>query len=147
MSGYDAEEQIPEDQDNTPLDDVDVSTNPTVNESSQNLANGIQRGGTSIESPGTARITGKKRKQMDILEKMTENVRHSTDAQAKHVQILADTMVGVNEKYNIGEKLDQLGFSEDEVVQVVMKFSDNPNLCSHFWSLTDAQRSALIGTI
>ncbi|MED6191287.1 hypothetical protein PIB30_114763 [Stylosanthes scabra] len=78
---------------------------------------------------------------------MATNVQLSTEAQGKHVQILADAISGVNDKLKLGEKLESLGFGNDEVVQVVLKFSENPNLCSHFWGLTDAQRSSLIQAI
>ncbi|RYQ85917.1 hypothetical protein Ahy_B10g105557 [Arachis hypogaea] len=90
------------------------------------------------------RNSGKKQKQNDILERMAEHVQFLTAAQGKNVQVLVDAISGVNEKFKISEKLEQLGFSDDEVVQVVLKFSDNPQLEKSFWDLTDSQKSALV---
>ncbi|MED6221262.1 hypothetical protein PIB30_118112 [Stylosanthes scabra] len=148
VSGFDAQEQAAEEQEyqtqTPPLDDFDFS-DPTTNGPSQGIGNG---GATSSEAGGTsAKLSGKKRKHIDILEKMATNVQLSTEAQGKHVQILADAISDVNDKLKLGEKLESLGFGNDEVVQVVLKFSENPNLCSHFWGLTDAQRSSLIQAI
>ncbi|XLT44182.1 hypothetical protein HN873_036786, partial [Arachis hypogaea] len=42
-------------------------------------------------------------------------VQFSTVAQGKHVQVLADAISGVSEKFKVDEKLGQLGFSDDEV--------------------------------
>lgn len=47
---------------------------------------------------------------------MAEHVQFSTAAQGKHVQVLANAIFGVNEKFKISEKLEQLEFGDDEVV-------------------------------
>ncbi|KAL4373330.1 hypothetical protein AHAS_Ahas05G0071000 [Arachis hypogaea] len=75
---------------------------------------------------------------------MAEHVQFSTAAQEKYVPVLADAISSVNEKFNICEKLEQLQFGDEEVVQVVLKFLDNLHLEKSFCDLTDSQKSALL---
>ncbi|XP_015957572.1 uncharacterized protein LOC107481776 isoform X1 [Arachis duranensis] len=142
INGFNTQEQVhEEEEDQIPgLDEFEVSANTSF-DGEQGAASHSEAGAAS------ARHSGKKRKQNDILERMVECVRFSIAAQEKHVQILADAISGVNERFKIGEKLEQLGFSDDEVVQVVLKFSDNSNLEKSFWSLTNSQKSALVRSI
>ncbi|MED6114423.1 hypothetical protein PIB30_080095 [Stylosanthes scabra] len=147
LDSEDSQEQVAEEQEEQtpPLDDFDSSANSSVNGPSQGLGNELQANATSADASGAS--AGKKRKHMDILEKMVEIVHLSIKAQEKNAQILADAIYGVNDRFKLGEKLESLGFCDDEVVQVVLKISENPNLCSVFWGLTDTQQSLFIRTI
>ncbi|XLT27926.1 hypothetical protein HN873_059218, partial [Arachis hypogaea] len=109
VSGFDAHEQVHEEEEehSTSLDDFRMSANLSFHE---------------------GRHSGKKRKQNDILERMVEQVQFSTAVHGKHVQVLADVISGANEKFMVSEKLEQLGFDNDEVLQVAVKFANNTQM-------------------
>ncbi|QHO44721.1 Myb/SANT-like domain-containing protein [Arachis hypogaea] len=67
--------------------------------------------------------------------------------QRKNAQLIADAIVGVNEKWKVGEKLTQLGFGDDEVVRAILKFAESPNVYAHFWGLSDSQMIGLVRSI
>ncbi|KAL4299791.1 hypothetical protein AHAS_Ahas17G0136200 [Arachis hypogaea] len=98
-------------------------------------------------STTSRRHSGKKRKQNDILERMVEQVQFSTAVHGKHVQVLADVISGANEKFMVSEKLEQLGFDNDEVLQVAVKFANNTQMEKVFWGLTDSQKSGYVQSI
>ncbi|KAL4315207.1 hypothetical protein AHAS_Ahas15G0162000 [Arachis hypogaea] len=52
---------------------------------------------------------------------MAEHAQFSTAAWEKYVPVLADAISGVNEKFNIGEKLEQLQLGDEEVEQLANK--------------------------
>ncbi|MED6152269.1 hypothetical protein PIB30_090289 [Stylosanthes scabra] len=109
FSSFDAEEQFDEEQeDDEPiLDDYFMSSTPTADGSSQIQGNAGQ-GTTSSVDPNASskRISRKKRKQADILERMSEEVHESIVAQREHVQIFANAISGKNEEVKMGEKLE-----------------------------------------
>ncbi|XLS78995.1 hypothetical protein HN51_063220 [Arachis hypogaea] len=74
---------------------------------------------------------------------MADHIQQSSADQRKNAQLIADAIVGVNEKWKVGEKLTQLGFSDDEVVRVILKFAKSPNVYAHFWGLSDSQMIGL----
>ncbi|MED6210296.1 hypothetical protein PIB30_062779 [Stylosanthes scabra] len=99
VSGFDAEEQVGEEaeEEDTEMDEVFVSSTPTADVPSQSQGNAAQGTATSAEPSGTRRtLSGKKRKQADILERMADEVHESTAAQKEHVQILANAISGKN---------------------------------------------------
>ncbi|XLS71971.1 hypothetical protein HN51_028836 [Arachis hypogaea] len=59
---------------------------------------------------------------------MANQIQQSSADQRKNVQLIADAVVGVNERWKVGEKLTQLGFGDDEVVRVILKFAESPNV-------------------
>ncbi|XLR30577.1 hypothetical protein S83_058477 [Arachis hypogaea] len=144
VSGFDAEEQVDEEiEDQTQgFYDSDMSANPTIDRGQGQASHSNVGAG-----PGNTRHSSRKRRQTDLLERMAEHIQQSSVTQSQNAQLIADALVGVNGKFKIGEKLEQLGFREDEVVQVVLKFSENPHLCAHFWGLIDSQKSALVRSI
>ncbi|XLS51110.1 hypothetical protein HN51_011787 [Arachis hypogaea] len=93
------------------------------------------------------RHSGKKQKQNDILERMVEQVQLFTAKQGRNAQVLADAISGVNEKFMVCEKLEQLGFDNDEVVQVAVKFANNAQMEKVFWGLKDSQKSGYVRSI
>ncbi|XLR26752.1 hypothetical protein HN51_039970 [Arachis hypogaea] len=83
-------------------------------------------------SGGSTKRYGRKRKQADVLERMADHIQQSSADQRKNAQLLADAIVGVNEKFKVGEKLTQLGFDDEEVVKAILKFAESPNVHAHF---------------
>ncbi|KAL4350046.1 hypothetical protein AHAS_Ahas10G0102800 [Arachis hypogaea] len=59
-------------------------------------------------SGGSTRQYGKKRKQADVLEGMADHIQKSSVDQRKNAQLLADVIVGVNEKFKVGKKACRL---------------------------------------
>ncbi|MED6165835.1 hypothetical protein PIB30_103413, partial [Stylosanthes scabra] len=74
---------------------------------------------------------------------MADEVHDSTAAQREHVQILANAISGKNEEVKMGQKLEQLGFADHDALHVVVKICSDSRLEKSFWSLTDAQLTAL----
>ncbi|MED6227312.1 hypothetical protein PIB30_112337, partial [Stylosanthes scabra] len=131
VSGFDAEEQVDEeaDEEEADMDDVFMSGTPTTDAPSRSHGNVGQGTATSAEPSGTRRtLSGKKRKQMDILERMADEVHDSTAAQKEHVQILANAISGKNNDVKMGEKLEQLGFADHEAIRIVVKINSKPEL-------------------
>ncbi|MED6181708.1 hypothetical protein PIB30_021808 [Stylosanthes scabra] len=148
VSGFDAEEQVDEEPDELfPEFDAEfMSANPPTDVPSQTEGNGGQRAASSADQGTSSKsLSGKKRKQIDILERMADELHESTQAQKEHVKILADAISGLN--LRLGEKLEQLGFADHEAIQVVVKLCDNPRLEKKFWGFTDAQKSQLAQSI
>ncbi|XLR32309.1 hypothetical protein S83_060209, partial [Arachis hypogaea] len=101
VSGCDAHEQVNEKQEDQSLrmDEFDLSANPMTNGSPP-----PQGAASSSEAAATSgKISSKKKKQMSILERMAEHVQVSTEAQGKHVHILADAISGFNDKFKMHE--------------------------------------------
>ncbi|MED6124554.1 hypothetical protein PIB30_059956 [Stylosanthes scabra] len=122
VSGFDTEEQLgeePDDEEPT-MDDYFMSSKPTATGPADTLGNAGQGTASSVDrAASTRRITGKKRKQADILERMADEVHESTAAQREHVQILANAISGKNDEVKMGEKLAELGFADHDAIQVV----------------------------
>ncbi|KAL4343134.1 hypothetical protein AHAS_Ahas11G0048000 [Arachis hypogaea] len=143
ISGFDVEEQVNKETEDQTIgfDDSEMSPNPNIDrgQSMQGQASHSEVG----TSGGSTRHYGKKRKQVDVLERMADHIQQSSTDQRKNAQLLADAILGVNEKFKVGEKLTQLGFGDNEVVKVVLKFSESLNVCAHFWGLSDLRKIAL----
>ncbi|XLR09080.1 hypothetical protein S83_037018 [Arachis hypogaea] len=142
VSGFDAQEQVQEEKEDycPSLDDFGMSANVSFYE-------GQGAGSYSDACAARERHSGKKRKQNDILERMVEQVQFSTAEQGRNAQVLADAISGVNEKFMVGEKLEQLGFDNDEVVQVAVKFANNAQMEKVFWGLKDSQKNGYVRSI
>ncbi|RYQ99191.1 hypothetical protein Ahy_B07g087086 [Arachis hypogaea] len=119
VSGFDAEEQVDEEiEDQTQgFYDSDMSANPTIDRGQGQASHSNVGAG-----PGNTRHSSRKRRQTDLLERMAEHIQQSSVTQSQNAQLIADALVGVNGKFKIGEKLEQLGFREDEVVQHLPSF-------------------------
>ncbi|XLT36749.1 hypothetical protein HN873_068041, partial [Arachis hypogaea] len=106
VSSFDAEEQVNEEiEDQTQgLDDSDMSSNTNIDGGQ----GGQGQASYSESGAGNTRHSGRKKKQTD----------QSSAAQGNNTQVIADALANVNGKFKISEKLEQLGFNEDEVVQV-----------------------------
>ncbi|MED6184202.1 hypothetical protein PIB30_045161 [Stylosanthes scabra] len=73
------------------LDDYFMSSEPTTIGPADNQGVPGQGTTTSVDcTASTRKLSGKKRKQADILERMADEVHESTAAQREHVQILAN---------------------------------------------------------
>ncbi|MED6142155.1 hypothetical protein PIB30_110889, partial [Stylosanthes scabra] len=146
VSGFDAAEEVEEEaeEDDADMDDVFMSSTPSTNAPSRSQGNVGQGTATSAEPSGTRRtLSGKKRKQSDILERMADEVHKSTAAQKEHVQILANAISGKNADVRMGEKLEQLGFPDHDAIRIVVKINATPELEKSFWGFTDAQLTTL----
>ncbi|RYR67906.1 hypothetical protein Ahy_A03g014365 [Arachis hypogaea] len=135
ISGFDAQEQVQEEEeDHCPnLDDFGMSANVSFLEG--------QGARSHFDAcAASRRHSGKKQKQNDILERMVEQVQLFTAKQGRNAQVLADAISGVNEKF-------MLGFDNDEVVQVAVKFANNAQMEKVFWGLKDSQKSGYVRSI
>ncbi|XLT86596.1 hypothetical protein HN873_008349 [Arachis hypogaea] len=147
VSGFDAEEQVNEETEDTTIgfDDSEMSPQPELDggPAMQGQASHSEAG----TSAGSTRRYGRKRKQADVLERMADHIQQSSADQRKNAQLIADAIVGVNEKFKVGEKLAQLGFGDEEVVRAILKFAESLNVYAHFWGLTDSQMIDLVRSI
>ncbi|MED6163104.1 hypothetical protein PIB30_076644, partial [Stylosanthes scabra] len=146
VSGFDAEELVEEEaeEEDADMDDVFMSATPTTDAPSRSHGNVGQGTTTSAEPSGTRKtVSGKKRKQMDILERMADEVHESTSAQKEHVQILANAIFGKNADVKMGEKLEQLGFADHDAIRIVVKINATLELEKSFGGFTDAQLTKL----
>ncbi|MED6164090.1 hypothetical protein PIB30_086377 [Stylosanthes scabra] len=115
------------------MDDVFMSSTPVTDTPSRGQGKVGQGTTIYVESSGTRKsLSGKKRKQMDILKRMTDEVHESTAAQKEHVQILANAISGKNADVKMGEKLGQLGFADHDAIRIVVKINDTPELEKSF---------------
>ncbi|XLR38619.1 hypothetical protein HN51_025776, partial [Arachis hypogaea] len=115
VSGFDAEEQVNKEKEDTTVgfDESEISPHPD-----NNGGPAMQGQASHSEAGASARSTrryGRKRKQLDVLERMADHIQQSSADQMKNAQLIADAIVGVNERWKVGEKLIQLGFDDDEV--------------------------------
>ncbi|MED6152445.1 hypothetical protein PIB30_092169, partial [Stylosanthes scabra] len=136
VSGFDAEEQVEKEADDdgpvfdehfmlsTPTPTADGPTADGPAQTQGNVGNGAASSADHVTS--SRRVSGKKRKQADILERMADEVHESTVAQREHVQILANAISGKNEEVKMGEKLAELGFANHEAIQAVIKICSDP---------------------
>ncbi|XLT84650.1 hypothetical protein HN873_006403 [Arachis hypogaea] len=81
------------------------------------------------------------------------------DAEKQDNEETEDTTIGFNDSemsphpdndrgpFKVGEKLTQLGFSDDEVVRAILKFAKSLIVYAHFWSLSDSQMIGLMCSI
>ncbi|QHO49603.1 hypothetical protein HN51_001498 [Arachis hypogaea] len=147
VSGFDAEEQVNEETEDTAVgfDESDMSPYP-VNGGGPAMQGQASQSKAGA-SAGSTRRYGRKRKQLDVLERMANHIQQSSADQRKNAQLIADAIVGVNEKWKVGEKLTQLGFGDDEVVRAILKFAKSPNVYAHFWGLSDSQMISLVRSI
>ncbi|XLT82537.1 hypothetical protein HN873_004290, partial [Arachis hypogaea] len=148
VSGFDAEEQVNEEEtEDTAVgfDESEMSPHPDNDrgQAMQGQASHSEAGA----SAGSTRRYGRKRKQVDILERMADQIQQSSADQRKNAQLIADAIVGVNERWKVGEKLTQLGFGDDEVVRAILKFAESPNVYAHVWGLSDSQMIGLVRSI
>ncbi|MED6154243.1 hypothetical protein PIB30_110395, partial [Stylosanthes scabra] len=124
--------------------DCFMSSTPTTDGPTQtqtNEGNGVAS--STDHGASSRRLSGKKRKQVDILERMADEVHQSTVAQKEHVQILANAISGKNDEVKMGEKLAELGFADNDAIAAVLKILSDPRLEKGFWGLTDAQKTTL----
>ncbi|MED6221589.1 hypothetical protein PIB30_056208 [Stylosanthes scabra] len=68
---------------------------------------------------------------------LAESMQTVVGEQGKHIQVLANTLSGVNKEVNIGRTLNKLGFSTENIVAISLKFGQQPQLKDIFWSLED----------
>ncbi|XLR05044.1 hypothetical protein S83_071242 [Arachis hypogaea] len=147
VSGFDAEEQVNEETEDTAVgfDEFDMSQHP--DNGGRPAMQGQASQSEAGASAGSTRQYGRKRKQLDVLERMADHIQQFSADQRKNAQLIADAIVGVNEKWKVGEKLTQLGFGDDEVVRTILKFAESPNMYAHFWGLSDSQMIGLVRSI
>ena len=108
VSGFDAEEQVNEETDDTAagFDQSEMSPLPDQEgfAATQGQASHSEAGATA----GSTRLCGRKRKQVDVLERMADQIQQSSADQRKNAQLIADAIVGVNEKWKVGESSHSL---------------------------------------
>ncbi|MED6201673.1 hypothetical protein PIB30_097299 [Stylosanthes scabra] len=129
VSGFDAEKQVEEepDGDEPVFDDYFMSSTPTTNGLAQTQGNAGNGMASSVDHGASSRrLSRKKRKHADILERMADEVHESTVAQREHVQILANAISGKNEEVKMGEKLEELGFVDHDAIHVVVEICFDP---------------------
>ncbi|MED6114971.1 hypothetical protein PIB30_085601, partial [Stylosanthes scabra] len=146
VSGFDVEEQVEEEPDGEDpiFDDHYMASAPTPDGPAQTQGNAGNGTASSVDHGALSkRLSGKKRKPVDILERMADEIHDSTAAQREHVQILANAISGKNEEVKMGQKLEQLGFADHDALHIVVKICSDSRLEKSFWSLTDAQLTAL----
>ncbi|QHN99721.1 uncharacterized protein [Arachis hypogaea] len=147
VSGFDAEEQVNEETDDTAAGFDQSEMSPPPDQDGVAAMQGQASHSEVGASAESTRKCGRKRKQVDVLERMANQIQQSSTDQRKNAQLIADAIVGVNEKWKVGEKLTQLGFGDDDVVRAILKFAESPNVYAHFWGLSDSQMIGLVRSI
>ncbi|RYQ96512.1 hypothetical protein Ahy_B08g092289 [Arachis hypogaea] len=138
VSGFDAEEQVNEETEDTAIRFDDSEMSPHPDNDGGPAVQGQASHSEAGASGGSTRRYGRKRKQADVLERMADHIQQSSADQRKNAQLLADAIIGVNEKFKVGEKLTQLGFGDDKVVRAILKFAESSNVYAHFWDLSNS---------
>ncbi|XLS62472.1 hypothetical protein HN51_016700, partial [Arachis hypogaea] len=128
VSGFNAEEHVNEKTEDTAIGFDDSEMSPHSDMDGGPAVQGQASHSEAGASGGSTRRYGRKRKQADILERMADHIQQSSADQRKNAQLLADAIVGVNEKFKVGEKLTHLGFDDEEVVKAILKFAESPNI-------------------
>ncbi|RYR46572.1 hypothetical protein Ahy_A07g032310 [Arachis hypogaea] len=140
VSGFDAEEQVNEETDDTATGFDQSEMSPPPDQEGFVATQGQASHSEARATAGSTRLCGRKRKQVDVLERMADQIQQSSADQRKNAQLIADAIVG-------WRKLTQLGFGDDEVVRAILKFAESPNVYAHFWGLSDSQMIALVRSI
>ncbi|XLR19076.1 hypothetical protein S83_046988 [Arachis hypogaea] len=147
VSGFDAKEQVNEETEDTAVRFGESDMSPHPDNDGGPAMQGQASHSEAGASVGSTRRYGKKRKQLDVLERMADHIQQSSADQRKNAQLIADAIVGVNEKWKVGERLTQLGFGDDVVVRAILKFAESPNVYAHFWGLSNSQMIGLVLSI
>ncbi|RYQ91436.1 hypothetical protein Ahy_B09g097306 [Arachis hypogaea] len=110
VSGFDAEKHVNKETEDTAFGFDDFEMSPHLGIDGGPAVQGQASHSEAGASRGRTRRYGRKRKQADVLKRMADNIQQSFADQRKNAQLLVDAIVGVNEKFKVGEKLTQLGF-------------------------------------
>ncbi|QHN75402.1 Myb/SANT-like domain-containing protein [Arachis hypogaea] len=117
MNGY---EEIDE-------EDTDIfNSNHDCSESLLQQSNFVAS--SSGKKQGKKPSSFKAAKDTKIMKELTDTLKYVFDQQGKRLDAFAQAMVNTREEKKAGDVLSELGFTDDEVISIALKFSTNPQL-------------------
>ncbi|XLS48214.1 hypothetical protein HN51_022572, partial [Arachis hypogaea] len=147
VCGNDAEEEVQmngyEEMDE---EDTDFfNSNHDCSESLLQQSNSVAS--SSGKKQGKKPSSFKAAKDTKIMKELTDTLKYVFDQQGKRLDAFAQAMVNTREEKKTGDILSELGFTDDEVISIALKFSTNPQLEKMFCSLGNSQKTEFIRAI
>ncbi|XLS64980.1 hypothetical protein HN51_024954, partial [Arachis hypogaea] len=147
VCGNDAEEEVQmngyEEMDE---EDTDIfNSNHDCSESLLQQPNSVAS--SSGKKQGKKPSSFKAAKDTKMIKELTDTLKYVFDQQGKRLDAFAQAMVNTREEKKAGDILSELGFTDDEVISIALKFSTNPQLEKMFWSLGNSQKAGFIRAI
>ncbi|KAH7690358.1 hypothetical protein IHE45_02G041700 [Dioscorea alata] len=115
------------------LDEEHTSAVPTEN----HMSNG----------PNVSRPPLKRQRMLDVANKFIENMDNYMFAARSDILLIVKKMPNPPMARNFGEEVKKLGLSEDEEVDLMIKFSHKPKYEKYFWELNGVQRISFVKKI
>ncbi|QHO22843.1 Myb/SANT-like domain-containing protein [Arachis hypogaea] len=124
----DAEEEVQQDGDEeVDAEDMDMfNSNHDFSESLLQQSNSVAS--SSEKKQGKKPYSSKAAKDTKMMKELTDTLKYVFDQQEKHLDAFAQAMVKTREDKKVGDMLSKLGFTDDEIIFVALKFSINPQL-------------------
>ncbi|XLR47259.1 hypothetical protein S83_031919 [Arachis hypogaea] len=147
VCGNDAEEEVQQDGDEeVDAEYMDIfNSNQDFNESLLQQSNSVSS--SSEKKQGKKPYASKRANDTKMMKELTDTLKYVFDQQGKRLDAFAQVMVKTREEKKVGDMLSELGFTDDEIISVALKFSINPQLEKTFWSLGDSQKTGFVRAI
>ncbi|KAH7681806.1 hypothetical protein IHE45_05G080600 [Dioscorea alata] len=97
--------------------------------------------------PNVSRPPLKRQKMLDVANKFIENMDNYMSAARSDILLIVKKMPDPPMARNLGEEVKKLGLSEDEEVDLMIKFSHKPEYEKYFWELNGVQRISFVKKI
>ncbi|QHO20004.1 Myb/SANT-like domain-containing protein [Arachis hypogaea] len=143
----DAEEEVQQNgNEEVDAEDMDMfNSNHDFSESLLQQSNYVSS--SSEKKEGKKPYASKGAKDTKMMKELTDTLKYVFDQQGKHFDAFAQAMVKTQKEKKVGDMLSELGFTDDEIISVALKFSINPQLEKTFWSLGDSQKTGFVRAI
>ena len=115
------------------LDEEHTSTIPMEN----HMSNG----------PNVSKPPLKRQKVLDVANKFIQSMKNYMSAARSDIALIVTKIPDPPMTRNLGEEVKKLGLSEDEEVDLIIKFSHKPEYEKYFWELNGVQRLSFVRKI
>ncbi|MED6131049.1 hypothetical protein PIB30_116816 [Stylosanthes scabra] len=147
VCGNDAEEEVQKGGDEE-MDYEDMEMFNSNHDFSESLPQQSHSVASSSEKKqGKKPYTSKLGKDTKMIKELTNTLKHVFDQHGKRLDAVAQAMMNTSEKKKVDDMLSELGFTNDEIISVAIKFATNPQLEKTFWSLGDGLKSGFARAI
>ncbi|MED6185573.1 hypothetical protein PIB30_058424 [Stylosanthes scabra] len=117
-------------------EDMDMfNSNHDFSESLPQQSNSVAS--SSEKNRGKKPYASKTGKDTKMMKELTDNLKYVFDQHGKRLDAIAQAMVNTREEKRVDDKLSELGFTNDEIISIALKFATSPQLEKAFWSLGD----------
>ncbi|QHO07588.1 Myb/SANT-like domain-containing protein [Arachis hypogaea] len=147
VSGNDVEEEVQKDGDEE-TDDEEFfmfNSNHDFSESLPQQSNYV--GSSSKRKQEKKPHSSKATKDTNMMKELTKTLKYVFDQQGKRLDAFAQAMINTHEEKRIGDMLSELGFTDDKIISIALKFSTNLQLEKTFWSLGHNQKAGFARAI